>query len=495
MARRQNFADNLKIVQGRKDEQHFTSGFSAASSIKINLIPLNQIQAFDQIRGVPLDQLEVSEIAENILRHGLIEPIHLALIKDTSDFGIICGHRRFRAHQVLFEQYSKSAYGSGNETRAKLLASKGQMFSSIKAQIHLDLTFGDPDSEQKIFDMQFIENLQRSNLSALQEAAGVFKYHSEYELTMEEISARISKPISTVNDSIQIARLRPTLINALQSISERSEKGYRDRDAISERSEIHQRLNNLNRSALLRLHRYRDHPQFDKLLLKATSGASARDLDRHARASGAAAKRKHDKLETEVREIFDDTKRRVAKLTQKRPPLSDPDAAKRYRELVSKELESLLIEFGKIWNEGPLDFTLSIVPQKRTVQTSTVTVELPSSEEEEDKENIYIFSSSFISWAEEKQFPISLLEEESSNYLDSLVEKNKPLPQNQSSYIAGLKRWITTGTKNGWIDIPASAPTPSASCAICDGSGWLPHPNGDRHAVIVCKCLKSGGST
>jgi ParB family chromosome partitioning protein len=122
------------------------------------------------------DSAAMSELAENIKTHGVLQPI---LVRPTSTDGyeIVCGERRWRA--------SKAA---GKET--------------IPARI-VNLSDGEA------LELAVIENLQRENVHELDEALGykaLIKQNPEL-YTVETIAAKVGRSVSYVYQRLRLAEL------------------------------------------------------------------------------------------------------------------------------------------------------------------------------------------------------------------------------------------------------------------------------------------------
>ena len=99
------------------------------------------------------------ELAESIKHNGIIQPIILR--KVDSKYVIVAGERRWRA--------------------AKLIGLKEV------PSIIMDLT------DKQVMEISLIENIQRQDLNAIEEANAYKKLISEFNLTQEVLSKRLGK--------------------------------------------------------------------------------------------------------------------------------------------------------------------------------------------------------------------------------------------------------------------------------------------------------------
>ena len=110
---------------------------ASSNNIDLDLIEANQ----DQPRKY-FDEEKIKELADSIISHGLVQPI-IVNKSSTGKYKIIAGERRFRACKI---------------------AGLRQIPVIIK-----DLT------EKEILEIALIENIQRQELSAIEEAEGFQK--------------------------------------------------------------------------------------------------------------------------------------------------------------------------------------------------------------------------------------------------------------------------------------------------------------------------------
>lgn len=149
-----------------------------AVSININDIEPN--------RGQPrkdFDEKALSELADSIAQHGLIQPI---VVKPTVDgrYSIIAGERRWRACR---------------------LAGLNEVPVIIK----------DAD-EQTLMEIALIENLQREDLNAVEEALGYRSLIDGYGLTQDEVAKQMGKSRSAVTNALRLLSLNDTELEALR---------------------------------------------------------------------------------------------------------------------------------------------------------------------------------------------------------------------------------------------------------------------------------------
>ena len=120
------------------------------------------------------DKEALAELATSILENGLLQPI-LVREREEGRYQIIAGERRFRA-------------------------SKLAGLSEISAII-LD------KSDRDVAEIALIENIQREDLNPIEEAMAYRALASDYELTQEELSAKVGKSRSAIANSMRLLDL------------------------------------------------------------------------------------------------------------------------------------------------------------------------------------------------------------------------------------------------------------------------------------------------
>jgi len=131
------------------------------------------------------DKNSIMELAESIKAKGLVQPILVRPSKSNSDeYEIIAGERRWRAAQI---------------------ARLHELPAVIK---NLD--------DVEALEMAIIENVQRADLSPIEEAAGYKKLMEQYNHTQEALSAVVGKSRSHIANIIRLLNL-PTSIQDMIS--------------------------------------------------------------------------------------------------------------------------------------------------------------------------------------------------------------------------------------------------------------------------------------
>ena len=160
---------------GRGIESLFTENsleeINSSSTEKVKLVDI--VPNKDQPRK-RFNESALSELADSISQHGVIQPL---LVRPLSGgtYQLVAGERRWRASRM---------------------AGLKEVPVVIK-----DLS----DEEASVIAM--IENLQREDLNAIEEADGIKYLMTKYGLTQEEVSERVGKSRSAVANSLRLLKL------------------------------------------------------------------------------------------------------------------------------------------------------------------------------------------------------------------------------------------------------------------------------------------------
>jgi len=146
--------------------------------LDIELLQPNPLQP----RGLITPE-SLSELAESIRSHGILEPIVVA--KTPAGYQIIAGERRWRASKVV---------------------------GLSKVPVVVKET-----NPQGMLEMAIVENVQRIDLNPLERAQAYKRLMDEFSLTNAEISERVSKSPAYISNTIRLLTLPDALKDALMS--------------------------------------------------------------------------------------------------------------------------------------------------------------------------------------------------------------------------------------------------------------------------------------
>lgn len=153
-------------------------------SSSINEVPLDQIHANPDQPRRDFDQESLEELAESLREIGIIQPITLRKIQE-GEYQIIAGERRFRAAGIAG-------------------------LKSIPAYIRTA-------DDENVMAMALIENIQREDLNSMEVALACQNLLEVYDMTQEQLSARIGKKRATIANYIRLLKLPAEIQVALKN--------------------------------------------------------------------------------------------------------------------------------------------------------------------------------------------------------------------------------------------------------------------------------------
>ena len=129
------------------------------------------------------DEESLQELAASIAEHGLLQPI---VVRPNTDgtYMIIAGERRWRACRMA-ELYE------------------------------VPVVIKETD-DKTLMELALIENLQREDLNAVEEALGYKALIEEFNLTQEEVATRMGKSRSAVTNALRLLNLNDDELDALR---------------------------------------------------------------------------------------------------------------------------------------------------------------------------------------------------------------------------------------------------------------------------------------
>lgn len=147
-----------------------TAGMNSDSE---STIPISNIEPNKNQPRKNFDEKELEELADSIKQNGILQPL---LVRPKGDgYEIVAGERRYQA--------------------AKLAG-----LSEVPVVIR------DIDDDE-VFQLALIENLQRSDLSPLEEARGYRQLLDEKGMTQDELAKTLSKSRSSITNTLRLLDL------------------------------------------------------------------------------------------------------------------------------------------------------------------------------------------------------------------------------------------------------------------------------------------------
>lgn len=130
------------------------------------------------------DDEALQSLADSIAQHGLIQPV---VVRPTlaGTYTIIAGERRWRACRIA-------------------------------GVTEVPVIIKDAD-DRTLMELALIENLQREDLNAVEEALGYKALMDEFSLTQEEVANKVSKSRSAVANALRLLNLNEDELDALRT--------------------------------------------------------------------------------------------------------------------------------------------------------------------------------------------------------------------------------------------------------------------------------------
>ncbi len=162
--------------------EDFDSSILVDSNERIQKLSVNDIGPSDDQPRKHFDETALNELAQSIKRHGILQP--LIVTKKDDKYAIIAGERRWRAAQI-----------------AKL--------ETVPAIVR-----STKDLER--LEIALVENVQRVDLSPLEQAQSIERLHEQFSMGYNDIAARLGKAATTVNNIVRLLHLPEEAKKALR---------------------------------------------------------------------------------------------------------------------------------------------------------------------------------------------------------------------------------------------------------------------------------------
>ena len=172
--------DNLSVENVSDFEKTLYKEMKTEEIVELNVSELRPSPY--QPRTV-FDEDALNELAESIKENGVIEPIIVK--KSIKGYDVIAGERRLKASKI-----------AGKET-----------IPAIIRQL----------SDEKMAEIALLENLQRENLTALEEAMAYKSLIDKLNLTQEALAKKVSKSRSHITNMLGLLRLPKEVQEMIQN--------------------------------------------------------------------------------------------------------------------------------------------------------------------------------------------------------------------------------------------------------------------------------------
>lgn len=181
----------VKRGLGRGLESIFADNFSpmekaATATAKkegVQTLRISEIEPKNDQPRKYFDEEALQTLADSINQHGLLQPI-IVRPTDSGFYQILAGERRWRASKLA------------GLTEVPAVVMEADALKSAEISI--------------------IENVQRENLNALEEAQAYASLMKEFDLTQEEVSQKVGKSRSAIANTMRLLELPDDVLDLLQ---------------------------------------------------------------------------------------------------------------------------------------------------------------------------------------------------------------------------------------------------------------------------------------
>ena len=150
---------------------------------RVQRVPLNRVRPSALQPRKEFSEEALRELADSIREQGIVQPF---IVRENSGFlELIAGERRWRAAQLL-----------------------------NLPEVPVIVRVAD---DRTVLELALIENLQRENLNAIEEAVGYAKLAEEFQLTQEQIATKVGKSRAAVANATRLLKLPATVQSYLRS--------------------------------------------------------------------------------------------------------------------------------------------------------------------------------------------------------------------------------------------------------------------------------------
>jgi ParB family chromosome partitioning protein len=158
----------------------------AESENDLLMIPLGKIMRNRRQPRKEFSEEQLNELAASLREHGILEPLVVRPIEDgETQYELVVGERRWRAAKI---------------------AGLDQIPCIIK---EID--------DRQALEMALVENLQREDLNAMEEAEAYKRLVEDYQLTQEEIAGRVGKKRATITNRLRLLELEQEIQEQVRS--------------------------------------------------------------------------------------------------------------------------------------------------------------------------------------------------------------------------------------------------------------------------------------
>lgn len=163
--------------------QNFDAGLLVDESERVQQLAVTVLAPNPEQPRTVFDETALNELADSIKQYGIIQPLVVTPVDD--GYHIIAGERRWRAAKI-----------AGLKTVPTVVRTTQQ---------------------QEKLELAILENVQRVDLSPLEQAVSIERLHQQFNLAYTDIAKRLGKAETTVNNTVRLLQLPADAREALIS--------------------------------------------------------------------------------------------------------------------------------------------------------------------------------------------------------------------------------------------------------------------------------------
>lgn len=149
-------------------------------------LPISKVETAPNQPRKQFDEVLLAELADSVAEHGIIQPLTVRKLA-SGYYQIIAGERRWRAARMA----------GLSEVPVRIIEA----------------------DDRKAMELALVENLQRADLSPMEEAEGYRALMEEYSFTQEQVSERVGISRPSVGNALRLLAL-PESVKAFLEIGE-----------------------------------------------------------------------------------------------------------------------------------------------------------------------------------------------------------------------------------------------------------------------------------
>jgi len=146
-------------------------------------LPVSEIHPNPYQPRRDVDPVALEELKSSIQQAGLLQPVVVRPLPNGGGFELIAGERRLRACQAL----------------------GWERIPAVKREV----------DDRTVLTLALIENLQRDDLSPVDEARGYERLIQEFSLTQQDVAAAVGRDRSTVANALRLLRLPDAVLTMI----------------------------------------------------------------------------------------------------------------------------------------------------------------------------------------------------------------------------------------------------------------------------------------